>query len=539
MQKGQRRIPRFLIACALVAALGLVPEAIPARAGGVVGNGTPGSCTEAALNTALAGGGSVTFSCGPGPHTILTTSQKSINLDTTIDGGGTITLDGQDAHRLFDVGASLTLHNITLTRGRATDSGGAIVSTGPLTITNSLLQGNTALNGGALYPRFAGARTVIINSVLRDNHATDTTDGWGGAILAWDGAPVTIDGSDIYSNTARQGAGIYYFGNSVLRLNSNTRLRDNSATDSGGGLYKYSGTATLTNVTFSGNSATYGGGLYNYTGVVTLTNVTLSGNTTSKQGGGLSNIGTAALTNVTLSGNSAGVEGGGLRNFGEATLTNVTLSGNSANHGGGLYNEGTVTLSNVTLSGNSAPGGGDGGGLHNSFGGRATLTNVTLSGNTANIGGGLYNDNTGTTTTLIHVTFSGNSAGIGGGIYRQAGSVSAQNTIIAIGPSGGNCVGGVTDNGFNLSSVMSCGCVMSCSIITVPNLLLGPLADNGGPTKTHLPLPGSPAIDFVAFGCPPPATDQRGAPRNIGACDAGAVEFGALLPRLYLPIVLK
>jgi hypothetical protein len=107
-------IRRFLMVVALVAALILGPGAPLVHAGGVVGNGTPGSCTEAAFNTAL-GGGSVTFNCGPALHTILITGQKSINFNTTIDGGGVITLDGQDAHRLFDVGAVLTLRNIVLT----------------------------------------------------------------------------------------------------------------------------------------------------------------------------------------------------------------------------------------------------------------------------------------------------------------------------------------------------------------------------------------------------------------------------------------
>ena len=45
----------------------------------------------------------------------------------------------------------------------------------------------------------------------------------------------------------------------------------------------------------------------------------------------------------------------------------------------------------------------------------------------------------------------------------------------------------------------------------VANVRLGPLANNGGPTRTFLPMPGSPAIDFVITGCPPPSTDQRGA----------------------------
>ena len=60
------------------------------------------------------------------------------------------------------------------------------------------------------------------------------------------------------------------------------------------------------------------------------------------------------------------------------------------------------------------------------------------------------------------------------------------------------------------------------------NPQLGPLADNGGPTQTHALLPGSPAIDGVAFDAPNdcPAADQRGVPRPQGAaCDMGAVEY--------------
>src|SRR5205823_770532 len=108
----------------------------------------------------------------------------------------------------------------------------AIVSYGPLHITNSLLEGNRAANGGALYPRWSNAQTTIVGSLLRNNHATDTTNGWGGAMLAWDGAPVTIQASDIYSNTGRQGGAIFNWANSVLYL-SGTRLRNNTASLSG------------------------------------------------------------------------------------------------------------------------------------------------------------------------------------------------------------------------------------------------------------------------------------------------------------------
>lgn len=540
--------------CTLVAALTLMPGLNARAAGGVVTN----CSNDAQFNSLLPNGGTITFNCGSA--LINLSSTKTISDDTTIDGGGQITLSGANTRQLFVVsgGAALTLRNIVLTNGsssldggaiyndgelilenttirdsRATASGGAIVSYGLLTISNSLLEGNRAVNGGALYPRWAGSRTTIINSALRDNHATDMNNGWGGAILVWDGAPVTIANSDISGNTAGYGGGIYNFANSVLTLQSNTLLRDNHAYTSGGGLYN-EGTANLVHATLSGNStANAGGGLFN-SATVTLTNVTLSSNRTNNDGGGMWNSGTAVLINVTLSGNSATDAGGGLMNVNSvgryAILDRVTLSGNSAGGGGGIWNSGSATLVKVTLTGNSATN--DGGGLTNHN--IATLENVTFSGNWAvRYGGGLINFNG--TASLSHVTFNGNFATVvGGGIYRDGGLVSVRHSIMANSLPGGGCVGAVTNGGFNLASDTS------CPFTYIQNVMLGPLADNGGPTKTHMPLPDGPARDFVAVGCPPPPTDQRGAARPVGAaCDAGAVEYGAMLPRVYLPIVLK
>ncbi len=69
-------------------------------AAGVVGDGTPGSCTEAALDAALVGGGSVTFNCGASPVTITVTAWKTIATKTSLDGGGLITLSGGGATRV-------------------------------------------------------------------------------------------------------------------------------------------------------------------------------------------------------------------------------------------------------------------------------------------------------------------------------------------------------------------------------------------------------------------------------------------------------
>jgi uncharacterized protein YidB (DUF937 family) len=76
--------------------------------------------------------------------------------------------------------------------------------------------------------------------------------------------------------------------------------------------------------------------------------------------------------------------------------------------------------------------------------------------------------------------------------------------------------------GYNVLSGGSCFSVASDLI--VGDALLGPLADNGGPTLTHVPLAFSRAID-AASAAQCPATDQRAVPRPRGAgCDVGSVE---------------
>src|SRR5215207_1019389 len=155
---------------------------------------------------------------------------------------------------------------------------------------------------------------------------------------------------------------------------------------SGGGIYNYAGTLTVSNVTFSGNSASVGGGVYTSFGSPTLTNVTFSGNSARHFGGGMYNDSSSpALTNVTFSGNSALVYGGGgmYNDRSSPALTNVTFGSNSAFDGGGMYNNdrSSPTLTNVTFSGNFAYN--VGGGMYNVAASSPTLTNVTFSANSA------------------------------------------------------------------------------------------------------------------------------------------------------------
>ena len=236
------------------------------------------------------------------------------------------------------------------------------------------------------------------------------------------------------------------------------------------------------------------------------------------------------LNNLTVA-NGRGAGGGGIYNNGTLTVTNSTLSGNSAPYvstsGGGIENNGgTLTVTNSTLSGNSANY--RGGGIHNWNGGTLTVTNSTLSGNSVTdvdygSGGGIASY--GGTLTVTNSTLSGNSAGAGrgGGIESYGGSATLKNTIVANSPSGGNCSVTVTDGGHNLDSDGSCGFGTANNSLPGFDPKLGDLADNGGPTKTHALLAGSPAIDKGnPFGA---TTDQRGVSRPQGAAsDIGAFE---------------
>jgi CSLREA domain-containing protein len=313
------------------------------------------------------------------------------------------------------------------------------------------------------------------------------------------------------------------------------------------------GSVTLSGVTIRGGDAGTeprgGGGILNY-GILTLNDSIVSGNSAAG-GGGIFNGGTMTLNNSTVSGNDARGAGGIYNFFGTVTLSKSTVSGNTAGGVGGIRNDGgTMTLNDSTVSGNVATGNFTGGilnGCSNTAprGATATLTNSTVSGNRAiTYGGGIVNSNDtqcGATITLSNSTVTGNSAGgDGGGIAQDprntnSGTVSAtvklKNSIVAdnIGSPNPNCSGTMTSLGHNLSSDATC--LGGPGDLNRPTALLGPLANNGGPTQTQAPLAGSAAIDAVSLAdCTDAtgariATDQRGVARpQLAACDIGSVE---------------
>lgn len=267
---------------------------------------------------------------------------------------------------------------------------------------------------------------------------------------------------------------------------------------------------------------------------LTITNGLASGSLTiDGEGGGiLCNYSTVAVSNCTFSGNTAGSFGGAIANddsvWFDTTLTVIgcTLSGNSASVGGGIYNHASI----------------------NSFGSAmVTVVASTLSSNSASAGGAIANEcQKSGSVTVLGSTLSGNIATnggyYGGGIDNfvegtGTATLTIGDSILRAGASGSNIYnsGTVISLGFNLSSDDGDGYLTAPGDRINTEPMLGPLQDNGGPTPTMMPLPGSPAID-QGKNLSVLATEQRGRcrtyddptiPNAVGGdgTDIGAVEI--------------
>ena len=224
------------------------------------------------------------------------------------------------------------------------------------------------------------------------------------------------------------GGGVYVDGSLINITIRECTFSENSAYHyyflfgDGGGVYAGSyGTITITNNTFSGNSAEdYGGAVYAGGHTVIITNNTFSGNSADDGGAVCARGGTITITNNTFSGNSANCWGGGVDAwsiFDTIIIASNIFSKNSAGYGGGVHagsDSGTITITNNTFSGNSASN--DGGGVYAIlcyFPETLNVYNNILFGNTANAGDDLYvsfdGNYIGSTVNLYNNNFSGNA----------------------------------------------------------------------------------------------------------------------------------
>lgn len=462
----------------------------------VVGNGTPGSCTEAAFDSKLAmvqavGDGSLSFNCG-GPATIIFTNQKVIDSYlVVIDGGGQITLSGKNSTRLFYVKpGGFELHNITLTNGYSGNGyGGAIL----------------AEQGTSVY---------IINSTIKNSRTKTNTGLGGGAILSFSTATntptVSIENSVIQGNESDYAA-VNTIGKLVI---SDSLILDNI----GGGL-SVGGLTTITNTNIYNNTNPgIGGGIFaTDTANVYVTGGLISGNE-ALSGAGIYNRNIISLTDLTVQSNESDNDGGGIYNAGDVYLNRVTFLGNFSGtvNGSKIYNQGFVQARNSTFAGHSTvyPGGSA---FFNASVGTLVFESSTLWGNTWVAG----------QVTVFNET---------------GGAVAFRNTIIGKNDAdaGPNCAGApLKSSNFSLFEDDSCSWQSGGGNSIRPGMKMGPLDQNGGLTRTMMPPSDSPAIDAGQCNV---SIDQRGVSRPQGpACDIGAVERspGDDGYFVYLPLIVK
>ncbi len=361
--------------------------------------------------------------------------------------------------------------------------------------------------------------------------------------------------------------GVIYNDGGRLEI-AHVSISGGSTGEKGGGIYN-DGQLNISHSKIFGNTANCGAGISNGGGwsgspgagmgdgdlEVTISDTVIYSNNLYDgdcNGGAIYNRGKLTLLNSKILGNGAGGDangrGGGIYNSGSMHIINTNINGNSQFYGGGIDNEGQLTLENSTLA--DSNGAIVGGAIYNTGG--LTLINTTISGNRALWGSGIFNEGT---VTLSSSTLTQNFdcpdcatgyqvglADASGGIANQSGEFVIQNSIISDNTTGyfsgntlvdkeNNCGGSpLTPKGRNLDSDGSC----NLSNALIRNPLLGPLQDNGGSTKTHALLAGSPAID-AGDDILCPHRDQRGAVRpqngdNLGSahCDIGAYEVGLL-----------
>jgi hypothetical protein len=490
------------------------------------------------FDPALAGG-TILLTKGELPITdILTIDGLGAEL-LTIDASGndpTPDIDDGKGSRIFlihdgneFIDNPVTVRGLMLTGGDSSGGGGAVFSGESFTIIGSTITGNHSLGhpdigGGAI---FALGNLTITASTLAGNSVRFSI---GGAVLAF--GDVTINFSTISGNSdgSSSRGGIYtlrdlVISSSTVFNNYGTGIAARNATvinctisgNRGSGISaRYN--ATVFGSTISGNNgggigankvavrdSTISGNMADFGGAISASDVTvigsvISGNSAATAGGGISATGVVTISSSTIIGNSAQFTGGGIGTFGNVVVTSSTISENKANEDGGIRS-GSATVTFSTISGNL------GGGIS---GNTLTLKNSIVAGN----GGNMF------AADLHHVPING-PLSVEYSLVGDKTGTSLAEAPVGMPDANGNLIGG--------------------PIHGVIDPKLGPLANNGGPTLTHAPLPGSPAVNAgnpnaVAGVNGVPMHDQRGAPFGRiagGAIDMGAVESQSIPPAMF------
>ena len=213
-----------------------------------------GSLRQAIIDAG--GGDTIDFdgTAFPDPATgtiVLTSGELVINKALTISGGNNVTIDGNDASRIFNIDdgigslVNVSLSGLILTNGNSGSAvGGAILNRENLTLdTVTVSSSTTTGNGGGLY-NDASAVMGVVSSTISGNSAAS-----GGGIYQA-GASLNLDTVTVNANSAGSSGGGIYTSTGTVTVSSSSIIR-NTAASNGGGAYFNSTTANISNSTIS------------------------------------------------------------------------------------------------------------------------------------------------------------------------------------------------------------------------------------------------------------------------------------------------
>jgi uncharacterized repeat protein (TIGR01451 family) len=411
-------------------------------------------------------------------------------------------------------------------------------STGNLVVTshNLIIMGNgSTIDASGLGDRVLhvenGANVQLVDLTIEDGDAesaSDSSAGFGGGVLQDSGSTLTLDNCLVTMNTAPGnggGGGISSQGN--LSIINSTISKNNTGgsggNGSGGGIEIQNGSLVIQDSTISGDSVSnitdaYGGGIAATNSSVTIESSSVSNNTAD----------------------------------GEFYDANGRLQATGQAHGGGLYDtspSGNLLIVNSTFVENQAISGAEessGGGMLISMSGSqyAYLVNDTVVNNSAtDVDGGIDESPFIVMKNTIVASNMDTRFSVPDDLDYDETVYSAGNNLFGTRGSGLVQISAHHDVTFSSTGVPTASASGFDPTDIVPAGLngfspsidpqLGSLGNNGGPTQTLLPQPGSPVIGAGGntFSVPSvlaqlPMTDQRGLARSVnGSTDIGAVEY--------------
>lgn len=370
-------------------------------------------------------------------------------------------------------GVTVTSKNTKFLGNTASSGGGILLYlNSSADLNNSEVSGNKATgNGGGVYVYDATCSLTTSNgTVFREN------SGYRGGGIFSSGGTVTVEDSTFEKNTATDdGGAIAATQNSSLTVR-NSKVLENKAADTAGGILAEKSTLEVTDSIIDGNRASVGGGLYiadiDAPGETkedkpehTITRTEITNNTADGQGiGGGIYLGAQKLTitdskltgNNTISKNGQ-TQGGAIVAYspGDFTLDNTLIQGNTADVGGGIHVLSTklrdshiILCNNTRITGNVA----------NQFGGGIfldnmnnpavlELVNASVDNNTADVAGGIFNSGSIVVLKDGAVLENNTAKRFGGGFYNAAGKVTVESGATVMNNTASTYGGGLYNKG--------------------------------------------------------------------------------------------